>query len=202
MSKKPAKGRVILLRHGSTSLNNTDKNEDRIRGWINVPLNPQGKEEAVHAGKKLSNTHVDCIYCSNLKRTEETADIVKNYVGNPPIIKSIDFRPWNLGDLQGEKTAKVLPDIMKYAKNPTETPPNGEPFNSFHKRFLSAMEGIVERAERTGETILVVTHYRNLKLADAWAKKGLPRDLSYDLKTFEEDNVNPAETLELKLQKT
>jgi broad specificity phosphatase PhoE len=202
MMKKPVKGRVILLRHGSTSLNNTDKSEDRIRGWIDVPLNPHGVQEAKDAGEKLSNLHVHTIYSSDLKRAKETADIVSKYLGNPPIIVSTALRPWNLGDLQGEKTSVVTPLMEKYIKDSTLSPTNGESFNTFHHRYLTALEKIVEQAESTGETILVVTHYRNAKLADAWDKAGLPRDLHFDLKTMLEDNVNPAETLELKLQKS
>ena len=199
MNKKPARGRVILLRHGSTSLNNTEKSEDRIRGWIDVPLNPQGKKEAEEAGKKLQGTTVNQIYSSDLKRAEETAQIVDKYVGRPSIITASALRPWNLGELQGEKSALVAPQMEKYIKDERLAPRGGEPFKTFHHRFLTSLQHIIEQAQKNDEVVLIVTHYRNTKLADAWQKAGFPKDLSIDLKTMLEDNVNPAETLELKL---
>lgn len=191
------KGVVILLRHGSTDFNNTDKSEDRIRGWIDVPLNDQGREEADKAGKKLEDKDISLIYASDLKRAKETADIVNKHIGNVPIVVCDDLRPWNLGTLQGEKTSSVLGEMTTYIKNEHKIPPQGESFYDFRRKFLRCLQNIIKIAKQEGRTILLVSHYRNAKLADAWVKAGEPADLSIDQKTMLEDNVNPAEAVKI-----
>ncbi|KNA13313.1 hypothetical protein SOVF_115900 isoform A [Spinacia oleracea] len=67
--KKPNEAALILIRHGESMWN--EKN--LFTGCVDVPLTKKGVEEAVEAGKRISNIPVDKIYTSTLIRAQMTA---------------------------------------------------------------------------------------------------------------------------------
>ncbi|KAK9011703.1 hypothetical protein V6N11_039786 [Hibiscus sabdariffa] len=67
-----AESALILIRHGESLWN--EKN--LFTGCVNVPLSKKGVEEAVEAGKRISNIPVDMIYTSSLIRAQMTAMLV------------------------------------------------------------------------------------------------------------------------------
>ena len=55
---------LYFIRHGQT-----DWNKDmRMQGQSDIPLNGNGRESAIEAGKTLANTHIDLAFSSPLKR--------------------------------------------------------------------------------------------------------------------------------------
>lgn len=60
---------LILIRHGESLWN--EKN--LFTGCVDVPLTKKGVEEAIEAGKRISNIPVDMIYTSTLIRAQMTA---------------------------------------------------------------------------------------------------------------------------------
>ena len=60
---------LILIRHGESLWN--EKN--LFTGCVDVPLTRKGVEEAIEAGKRISNIPVDVIYTSALIRAQMTA---------------------------------------------------------------------------------------------------------------------------------
>ncbi|KAK9757541.1 hypothetical protein RND81_01G169200 [Saponaria officinalis] len=71
-SEKPKKANevsLILIRHGESLWN--EKN--LFTGCVDVPLTKKGVEEAIQAGKRISNIPVDMIYTSTLIRAQMTA---------------------------------------------------------------------------------------------------------------------------------
>ncbi|KAL6959329.1 2,3-bisphosphoglycerate-dependent phosphoglycerate mutase 1 [Sarracenia purpurea var. burkii] len=60
---------LILIRHGESFWN--EKN--LFSGCVDVPLTKKGIEEAIEAGKRISNIPVDIIYTSALIRAQMTA---------------------------------------------------------------------------------------------------------------------------------
>ncbi|EPS62895.1 hypothetical protein M569_11891 [Genlisea aurea] len=67
--KKSNEAALILIRHGESMWN--EKN--LFTGCVDVPLTRKGVEEAVEAGKRISNIPVDMIYTSALIRAQMTA---------------------------------------------------------------------------------------------------------------------------------
>ncbi|XP_051118036.1 2,3-bisphosphoglycerate-dependent phosphoglycerate mutase 1-like [Andrographis paniculata] len=67
--KKSNEAALILIRHGESLWN--EKN--LFTGCVDVPLTKKGVEEAVQAGKKISNIPIDVIYTSSLIRAQMTA---------------------------------------------------------------------------------------------------------------------------------
>ncbi|KAL0557523.1 hypothetical protein IC582_006067 [Cucumis melo] len=67
--KKQNEAALILIRHGESLWN--EKN--LFTGCVDVPLTKKGVEEAIEAGKRISNIPVDMIYTSSLIRAQMTA---------------------------------------------------------------------------------------------------------------------------------
>ena len=57
-------GKLILIRHGHTALNGPGEDE-RLRGWLDVPLDQQGLDEARGIAIGISRHPVEAIYCSD-----------------------------------------------------------------------------------------------------------------------------------------
>jgi 2,3-bisphosphoglycerate-dependent phosphoglycerate mutase len=65
-------GYLILARHGEPGL----EPEDRLAGWVDIPLSRKGIEEALECAAKLENIELDLAFASNLVRTQETVFII------------------------------------------------------------------------------------------------------------------------------
>ncbi len=77
--------KILLVRHGESEHN------ARITDDENSPLTKRGKRQAECLGKSLRKQKIDIkyIYCSNLKRSKQTAEIISKII-NVPIKKSFD----------------------------------------------------------------------------------------------------------------
>lgn len=198
---KKASGRVVFIRHGATDFNNTNKSEDRIRGWIDVPLNDEGRRDAEKAAKDSEKYKpVAGMYSSDLIRAKETAQIVNKVLNVPAIVFSSDLRPWNLGDYQGKITADILDELNYMVKNENAVPNNGESFKHFRIRYLSLVDKVIKEALTKGTTLFIVSHFRNLKAVDSWKEKGFPKDFSIDTDTMIKDAFKTGEVYELDLK--
>lgn len=183
------KRKILLARHGATDLND---NGDSIRGWLNVPLNDHGIEEAYELGEKLKKEDFDIIICSDLKRAVETAQIISDITGKPIEGKTDLLRPWDVGELTGKESKTVIPRMMEYVnKHPDEKVPEGESFNNFKKRFLGGIEKIIESFP--SKTILFVAHHRNDRLLNAWIADGCPSNGDFNHEIFNTKGMPPAE---------
>lgn len=193
--------KILMVRHGHTSLNGTDKSEDRIRGWKDVALNDEGRQDAVNAAKDLEKYKDPyAMYSSDLIRAAETAEIIdktNNY--QLPIIHTDTLRPWSLGSFEGMMTKTIIDKLNNMVRNEDIIPHEGEAFKTFRTRFLTEMKKIIDEAVRRRRTIIVVSHFRNLKTLDAWLHNGAPDDLSIDTEVMIKDSFKPGEVFDVPL---
>ena len=161
-----------LGRHGETKLNS----EDKLRGWLDIPLNPDGIREAEAMGVAMSKTDMDRVYCSDLDRADHTAQIVAKHHGLKPIPRGW-FRPLNYGELQGKSVKDIQPVLDQlneiWKTNPDHEAPGGESWTEFQDRNLQGLHAILIAAE-DGEQIMLVAHLRNCLLVHAVALNGGP----------------------------
>jgi len=156
-------GKLILVRHGKTLLNSLD-NSERLRGWMDVPLDDQGLREAEETAQRLSQYTIAHIYCSDLYRAQQTANaVVKATLA--PIVHTSDLRPWNVGTLAGQRVADILPILKQLEVDPSMPAPGGESFLQFCDRYLRKLHELIAIAERSTDCIVAVTHVRNLLAA-------------------------------------
>lgn len=163
---------LFLGRHGETDLNS----EERLRGWLDEPLNPDGIKEAEAMGKKMKEYPIDRVYCSDLDRADHTAQMV----AKAHDLKTIPrrwFRPINFGEWNGQKISDIK-DKMKqllevWKTRPDENAPGGESFQDFQDRNLGGLHAILNAAT-DGEQIMLVAHLRNCLLFWALSENGGP----------------------------
>jgi broad specificity phosphatase PhoE len=163
-------GKLILVRHGKTVLNSQD-NSERLRGWMDVPLDEQGLREAEETAQRLAQYPVAHIYSSDLYRARQTADAVAKAT-LAPILHTSDLRPWNVGTLAGQRVKDILPILQQLELDPSQPAPAGESFLQFCDRYSRKLEELLEIAHRSEACIVAVTHVRNLLAAPTLLRGG------------------------------
>jgi broad specificity phosphatase PhoE len=163
-------GKLILIRHGKTLLNSLDDAE-RLRGWMDVPLDEQGLNEAVETAAQVARHQIQEIYTSDLYRAQQTAAAVVQATG-APLLHTYDLRPWNVGTLAGQRVKDILPILQELKINPDLPAPGGESFAQFYKRYSAELWNLIEVAERSPNCIVAVTHVRNLLAAPTVLRDG------------------------------
>lgn len=149
--------KIILARHCRTKWNI----EKRLVGISEIPLSPEGLQEAHDTAPKLKTLGLDLIISSPLKRALQTAEIYSQYLGIPLIIENglreIDHGDWNgieLEELLNDKSSEF--DV--WYNDPTSVPiPNGsETILEAQKRIKNTIKDIILKYK--GKTVLVVMH--------------------------------------------
>src|ERR1700690_1453737 len=156
-------GKLILVRHGHTPLNRPGDDE-RLRSWLNVPLDDKGMEEVAKSADKLSRYAIDVIYCSDLRRARQTAEVVRRRI-KAPVVATNELRPWNLGAFGGQRVKDILPFLTLLNQRPDLAAPSGESFYQFYGRYSHRLTQLLALADSSNESVLAVTHVRNLLAA-------------------------------------
>ncbi|MCC6161671.1 MAG: 2,3-bisphosphoglycerate-dependent phosphoglycerate mutase [Nitrosomonas sp.] len=101
MNKTQETTRLVLLRHGQSIWNR----DGRFAGWGDIPLSPQGEEEAKRAGRLLKQAGFtfDACYCSELQRANATLAYVQSVMGldTLPVHRSWRLNERHYGALEG-----------------------------------------------------------------------------------------------------
>lgn len=148
--------KVILLRHGQTEWNTLQK----YQGHTDIALNDFGRKQAQMVASYLcDNEEIEAIYCSDLSRGRETAEIVarenKLEVNCDPRLREISFGHWE-GLTFSEVYERYPQEFDNWFHNTRLVKvPGGESFDDVLARSLPALEEIV--AQHSG-TVLVVSH--------------------------------------------
>lgn len=153
-------GKLILVRHGRTLLNSHGESE-RLRGWLDVPLDEDGLHEARETAEKIAMHAVGRIYCSDLIRAQQTATAI-SHVTRLPIFPTPELRPWNVGSLAGKQVNTILGDLKKLEEDPDLPAPQGESFHEFYDRYSAKLKCLLSLAARSSKHIVAVTHVRNV----------------------------------------
>lgn len=101
-----------IARHGKTMLNTLD----RVQGWSDAPLTPEGIEVAEYLGKGLRGIDFKAAYTSDLGRATQTTNIVLKAKGDKkiPVIETDGLRETNFGSYEGDLNSKMWGDIAIY----------------------------------------------------------------------------------------
>lgn len=148
--------KVYLVRHGE-SRGNLD---GRVQGQSESPLTERGRRQADAAGRALDDRGIDLVYCSDLSRAKDSADIMAASLGLSvqvdPRLREVSF-----GSLEGKTWAEL--DTYYTAAEArgdgdwyTHRPPGGESRQDLTARVYDTLEDLVKRHE--GKTLLVVSH--------------------------------------------
>jgi probable phosphoglycerate mutase len=136
--------------------------DERLRGWLDVPLDQEGLAEAAETAEHIrENYQVDAIYCSDLRRARQTGEVLRRKTG-ATVIHTSDLRPWNLGVFCGQRVREIIPFLSLLNQHPELPAPSGESFYQFYGRYAHRLRTLLSQAESSPNSIAVVTHVRNL----------------------------------------
>ena len=156
--KKSSKKRILLVRHGETDWNK----EGRFQGQIDIPLNENGKSQALAASKFLKNIPIQKAFCSSLSRPIETAEIILKEHSEIEIslkesLIEISHGEWE-GKLESEINAKwpALLNTWKILPEKVQMP-DGENIKEVSTRSITGWLEICQDL-KNDETALIVAH--------------------------------------------
>lgn len=150
--------RILLVRHGQTDWNR----ERRIQGWGASSLTRRGREQARALGRHLAATYdIDRVVASDLRRTRETAALLRDAGVEPEPTFQRAWRERDFGRLQGLTVEELFGGYPEYAATSGAVaidaePPGGERLRDAYERVIDGWEQLCTDAD--GETVLVVTH--------------------------------------------
>ena len=117
-----------LVRHGETVANASR----RISGWTNVPLTPQGIQQAKGVRARLNGTRFDSVWSSDLQRAIDTARFAYGTATVDERIREMHFG--EMEDVFWEEADPLLTAALLAFEE--FYPPGGETLQQFRDRLL------------------------------------------------------------------
>ncbi len=149
--------RFLFIRPGETQWNRVG----RQQGWVSIPLNDHGKEQAKRLSNFIRHLGVGALYSSDLRRAKETTEIIAEQLSIEPIYDS-RLRERNVGQWQG----LTLGEIHEWCADEYEQfrerlnnfqIPGGEARFQVVDRITSVFEDI-QKHQTEVQTVGIVTH--------------------------------------------
>lgn len=173
---------IVLIRHGQSEWNK----QNRFTGWVNIDLSQQGIDEANHAGEvlKKNSYQFDLVFTSTLKRAQNTANIVKEVLGQKDLETIEDWRlnERHYGALQGlnkKETAEKHGDeqVLIWRRSYSTKPPlldsekakefdpvcSGESLEDTVNRVIPYWTENILKELKAGKKILIAAHGNSLR---------------------------------------
>lgn len=189
---KLAPATILVVRHGQDA----DNARRVLNGRRQGRLTALGREQALQAARSLHGRRISAIYASPLRRTRQTASIVRTELG----LGNVQLEPRLMERDFGVLTGKSVDQIPVLARRTLQvgdvnyflSAEGAETFPQTYRRARGLLRELSER--HAGETIAVVTHGDLGKMLIAAARGW----------TWQEGlraaNLRNAEIVELKLE--
>lgn len=148
---------IYLIRHGQPEM--PGDSTYCIGQGSDPPLSSEGRRQAQALARCFEGLHFNKIYCSTLRRSRETAELLA--AGRWPICQHEGLREINVGLWEGlpfdEIRAKYPEIYAARGEDWSVTPPGGESLTEVADRMEAAIKEIAALPEATNH-ILAVTH--------------------------------------------
>jgi len=146
---------IYIARHGDIGLGR----DKRYIGQADLPLSDLGKKQATVLKGIFSHVPLDNIYCSDLGRAQQTAEIIASAHQIAPLVR-LELRELNMGDWEGTTFTEIKAKHPQAFKERGEdianySPPQGESFSDCYKRVIPVFESF---AKSNQSAILIVGH--------------------------------------------
>jgi 2,3-bisphosphoglycerate-dependent phosphoglycerate mutase len=158
--------KLILIRHGKSEWNL----KGLWTGWTDIPLAPEGRQEARSTGALLKQIPIDEVFISTLKRAKETWEEVNTVlnVKNIPINEAQELNERNYGDLTGKNKWEVKEKIgeeefQKIRRSWDYPVPNGESLKDVYNRVIPYYEQRILPRLKENKNILIAAHGNSLR---------------------------------------
>lgn len=139
---------ITFESHGTT----LDNEAGLSSGHFDVELSALGKKQARELGERRSDEQFDAIFCSDLRRSYETAEIAFAS-RNIPITKDARLRECDYGDFTRHPSSEIESEKGSRITVPF---PGGESYEQCAARMKSFLDDL--RGRYDGKRILVIGH--------------------------------------------
>jgi probable phosphoglycerate mutase len=151
-----------MVRHGATQLSA----EDRFAGAMDIELSKEGRFQAGRLAERMADDSIAAVYCSPLKRTIQTAEILSAPHSLFPIhedgLREIHHGHWE-GMRRADVESQFPEEYAAWEEDPfTFAPQGGEAGVNVIARALPVIRRIV--LEYRGHNVIVVSHKATLRL--------------------------------------
>lgn len=150
---------LLLVRHGATSAN--EQKPYILQGdSMDLPLSPNGQEQARAVGNFLAPFPVKHVYCSTMLRARQTAGEIArhHHLEIQPIdgITECAVGKWEGMDWTSIE-AQYPEECRRFLENPAEIPYlGGESYGDVQRRVMPILERLLD--QHRGKLITVVAH--------------------------------------------
>ncbi len=139
--------KITYFVHGTT----TDNEQDLATGWSPGKLSTLGIKQAKELGKLVSHQHFDVIFCSDLKRAVDSAEL--GFGDKYKIIQDSRLRESNYGELTRKSSKIFKAKLANYIHKPF---PDGESYKEVEKRIADFCAFL--KKKYAGKHIAIVAH--------------------------------------------
>ena len=140
---------LYVTRHGET----IENKRQILMGHHHGTLTELGLKQAKDVAIKLRDKKFAHIYCSDLKRCVDTAEIIKEFHPDTELTFTKELRELNMGVMQGKKWDAWLNEDQDRMNR---KPEGGESLNELRARIVKYLGKLVERHH--SEKLLLVSH--------------------------------------------
>ena len=135
-----------------THATSLDNEAQLASGWFDVALSPLGELQARELGERRRDTGIAAVYCSDLRRSYDTAEIAFAATG-VPIVRDARLRECDYGAMTRQPTALVEAQRL----NAIETPfRDGESYQAATARVAAWLRDAKD--QHAADTILLIGH--------------------------------------------
>ena len=156
---------LYLVRHGETDYNRQSIVQGR---GIDAVLNETGRAQAEAVARRLAEVSFDALYTSTLRRAAETAETIARFHVGTPLHRLADLEEMAWGVFEGRLITPSVRQVLEAIVVRWRSGEfgyrieGGESIYDVQQRGRQAIRHILDR--HPGETVLVVTHGRYLRV--------------------------------------
>lgn len=176
MSDLQCAATLLVARHGEATYDDPSV-ATNDGGWLTT----LGRRQAVDLAESLADKRIAGIWCSDLARAVQTAEIASARLGDLPVRVRTGLREASVGDFAGEPDADAVFDRVYLPwldGDMGSHAPGGESGVEVLRRVTAELESAADQYR--GETILIVSHSGAIGLTLPALARNVPHDFARD----------------------
>lgn len=156
---------LVLVRHGESLWNALGQ----WTGWTDIDLSDTGRQEARQAAAVLKNIRFHVAHTSDLKRAQETLEIMLQELNlTIPVKRHPAIKERNYGALTGKNKWKIKEEygeeqFMLWRRSWDHPVPEGESLKDVHARVIPYYKQYILPDLLAGKHVLVAAHGNSLR---------------------------------------
>ena len=158
--------KIIFESHSTTF----DNENHLSSGWNDVALSDLGNKQSIELGERYNNENFDAIFCSDLKRSYDTAKIAfasRNF----NIIRDSRLRECDYGELTQHPSSEIDQEKPRRISVPF---PNGESYEQTAERMGNFLRHLLK--DYNGKKVMIIGHRATQYGLEHWIKNTPVKD--------------------------